>query len=71
MTRQSTDKTSRKEVLETQLEVSRLMDAMKNEKESRKSIIDVPFITPMAFPLMVNRMRKGRRAKNCPTGLPN
>jgi ATP-dependent Lhr-like helicase len=46
------------EVLETQLEVSRLMDAMKRMRESRKSIIDVPFITPMAFPLMVNRMRE-------------
>lgn len=46
------------EVLETQLEVSRLMDAMKRMRESRKSIINVPFITPMAFPLMVNRMRE-------------
>lgn len=46
------------EVLETQLEVSRLLDAMKRMRESRKSIIDVPFITPMAFPLMVNRMRE-------------
>lgn len=46
------------EVLETQLEVSRLLEAMKRMRESRKSIIDVPFITPMAFPLMVNRMRE-------------
>jgi ATP-dependent Lhr-like helicase len=31
---------------------------MKIMRESKKLVIDVPFITPLAFPLMVNRMRE-------------
>ncbi len=47
-----------REVLETQLEERRLISSMARMRASRKKVIEIPYITPMAFPLMVNRMRE-------------
>lgn len=47
-----------REVLETQLEEKRMISAIKKMAESRIKIIKIPHITPLAFPLLVNRLRE-------------
>lgn len=51
-------KQAEREVLETQLEERRLISSMARMRESKKTVLEIPYITPMAFPLMVNRMRE-------------
>ena len=46
-----------REVLERQLERSRLGRTLERLSNSRVSILDVPHITPLAFPLLVDRTR--------------
>jgi ATP-dependent Lhr-like helicase len=45
-------------VLERQLEESRLMRALQRITAGRITLLDVPKPTPLAFPLMVDRLRE-------------
>jgi ATP-dependent Lhr-like helicase len=49
---------ARREVLERQLEESRLMRALQRIAAGRITLLDVPKPTPLAFPLMVDRLRE-------------
>jgi len=49
---------ARREVLERQLERSRLARALDRIAAGRISVVDVPRITPLAFPLLVDHMRE-------------
>ncbi len=48
---------AKREVLENQLEHQRLMGALNKMSTSRISIVDARYPTPLAFPIMVNRLR--------------
>jgi ATP-dependent helicase Lhr and Lhr-like helicase len=48
---------ARREVLERQLEQSRLVAALDRIVAARVVVVDVPRITPLAFPLLVDRLR--------------
>jgi ATP-dependent Lhr-like helicase len=47
-----------REVLEKQLENSRLARALQRAVDGRITVVDVPRPTPLAFPLMVDRLRE-------------
>jgi len=49
---------ARREVLERQLEESRLQRALQRIVAGRITLLDVPKPTPLAFPLMVDRLRE-------------
>ncbi|MDZ4770717.1 MAG: ligase-associated DNA damage response DEXH box helicase [Chloroflexota bacterium] len=49
---------ARYEVLERQLEVSRLVNTLDRINAGRLTVIDVPRPTPLAFPLIVERIRE-------------
>ena len=49
---------SRREVLQQQLEVSRLMTALQRMEQSRALITTPPRVTPLAFPLLVDKLRE-------------
>lgn len=49
---------ARREVLERQLEESRLARALQRISGGRITLLDVPKPTPLAFPLMVDRLRE-------------
>jgi ATP-dependent Lhr-like helicase len=49
---------ARREVLERQLEGSRLVRALERIATGYITLVDVPRITPLAFPLLVDRMRE-------------
>jgi ATP-dependent helicase Lhr and Lhr-like helicase len=51
-------KQCRREVLEQQLEYDRLLNALKRMEQGRTAIMTPPKITPLAFPLMVDKMRE-------------
>ena len=48
---------SRREVLQHQLEASRMFDALERIGRSRIVITDPPKVTPLAFPLLVDKLR--------------
>ena len=47
---------ARREVLEQQFELTRLEEALRRLAASRVSLVDVPHPTPLAFPLLVDRL---------------
>ena len=47
---------ARREVLEQQFELARLEEALRRLAASRVSLVDVPHPTPLAFPLLVDRL---------------
>jgi ATP-dependent helicase Lhr and Lhr-like helicase len=49
---------ARREVLERQLERTRLAHALARIAAGRITVVDVPRVTPLAFPLLVDRMRE-------------
>ncbi len=49
---------SRREVLEFQLESSRLFDALERIERSEMLITEPPKVTPLAFPLLVDKLRE-------------
>lgn len=49
---------SRREVLEQQLEASRMFDALERIQSSRVVITEPPRVTPLAFPLLVDKLRE-------------
>ncbi|QDT09272.1 ligase-associated DNA damage response DEXH box helicase [Planctomycetes bacterium K23_9] len=49
---------SRREVLEQQLETSRMVSALERIGRSRIVVTDPPKVTPLAFPLLVDKLRE-------------
>ncbi len=49
---------SRREVLEQQLEVTRLKSALERIQASRLTIVNPPHVTPLSFPLLVDKLRE-------------
>jgi ATP-dependent helicase Lhr and Lhr-like helicase len=49
---------SRREVLEQQLEVSRMKVALDRIQQSRLTIMRPPHVTPLSFPLLVDKLRE-------------
>jgi len=52
-------KQAKREVREHQLEEDRLRGALERIQRSRLHVIDVPRLTPLAFPIYVDRLRQG------------
>lgn len=55
-----------REVLEKQLEHTRLADTMRRLAKSRVLIVDVPSPTPLSFPLLVERFRQKMTSEKLP-----
>ena len=49
---------SRREVLQHQLEAARMFDALERIGRSRMVITDPPKVTPLSFPLLVDKLRE-------------
>jgi ATP-dependent Lhr-like helicase len=52
-------KQARREVRERQLEEERLREALRRIQDATLHVIDVPRLTPLAFPIYVDRVRQG------------
>lgn len=50
---------ARREVRERQLEEERLREALRRIQDATLHVIDVPRLTPLAFPIYVDRVRQG------------